>query len=218
MQRQKLNTNKVKEIFSNYSPRPEGNYRHSAVLAPLLFFNQKAHLLFCKRALCLKNQPADICFPGGKLEQGETALAAAIRETYEEIGVRKDNIEILGQPDYLVLPTNRIVTPFLGLLHHVQPKDFHLNPQEVEKIFIVPLEYFFHTQPKQSYIRYTPNFPEDFPFELIYKGRDYPFANGNLTELFYEYEGNTIWGMTARITYNICEILKRGFFFHETRF
>ncbi|MDG2702973.1 CoA pyrophosphatase, partial [Vibrio parahaemolyticus] len=58
----------------------------AAVLVPLVQVDGEWHVLFEVRSLTMRKQPGDISFPGGKLDGGETAQEAALRETYEELG------------------------------------------------------------------------------------------------------------------------------------
>jgi hypothetical protein len=51
-------------------------------------------------------------------------------------------------------------------------------------------------------------FPADFPFDKIYGGKDYQWRKSIMEEYFYEYKGDVIWGITARMIKNLCEILR----------
>ena len=67
------------EIFRNHCEvMPRGEF---AVLAPLVRVDGETHLLFEVRALHMRRQPGEVCFPGGQIEEGETPLEAAVRET-----------------------------------------------------------------------------------------------------------------------------------------
>jgi hypothetical protein len=76
------------------------------------------------------------------------------------------------------------------------------NPEEVSEVFTVPVSFFVNTSPKIYEVDWIPSFPEDFPFEKIYGGRDYGWRPRKSKIRFYEYEGRVIWGMTARIIEN----------------
>ena len=76
------------------------------------------------------------------------------------------------------------------------------NPEEVSEVFTVPVNFFVNTSPKTYEVEWKPAFPEDFPFEKIYGGRDYEWRPRKSKIRFYEYEGRVIWGMTARIIEN----------------
>lgn len=156
----------------------------------------------------LKRQPGDVCFPGGSREGGETPLDTALRETWEETGIPAENIEILGQTDFVVAPYGAVITPFVGLIKNMTVNDLKLNPDEVAEVFTVPVKFFTDTEPEAHYITISHEIPEDFPFEYIVGGKNYPWSKGRQPEYFYFYENHIIWGFTARIVRNLCLILK----------
>lgn len=205
---EKLDSSAIKHILDEHMPFPEGIKRFSSILVPIIETNEGYCLVFSKRSMTLKRQPGDVCFPGGGREGNETQLETALRETYEEIGVPAENIEILGQPDYVVTAYGAVITPFVGLIKNMKIEDFKINPDEIEEIFTVPLKFFMETEPEAHYIMVKHEIPDDFPFEYIVGGRNYPWSVGRHPEFFYFYEGHIIWGFTARVVKNFCSILK----------
>lgn len=207
MQFNKDSLNYIESKFKNREANPEGNYIKSAVMVLLFNIDGEMCLLFNRRALTLKHHPGEVCFPGGKTEGDESALDTAFRETEEELGIKKENINILGRPDFIVMPNNVIVTPFLGYVENIKIKDIVFNKDEIESIFTVPISFFEKTEPKVSYLNYNSTADDNFPYELIPNGKNYKFANPNLIELFYEYNNFVIWGLTARIARNVFKII-----------
>ncbi|MBE6008744.1 MAG: CoA pyrophosphatase [Lachnospiraceae bacterium] len=205
-----LNPEDIKKAFDNHIPSPEGVHRNNSIMATLIEIDGKLHFLYTKRALTMKHQPGDVCFPGGRQEDGETAMEAAIRETEEELGISRENITVLGESDFIVTMFNTKVTPFVGLLTDITLDELKPNPGEVDKIFAVPVDFFRETEPIKTELSLKQDFPEDFPIDLIYNGRNYPWGKAYVPQLFYVYEGETIWGLTARITNNICEIIEKN--------
>ena len=199
---------KITEVFKDRQPEAEGYNRTSAVLVPIMNIEDEPYLILTQRAFSLKRQPGDICFPGGGCEEGETAEETALRETVEEIGIPPENIDLLGPADVITTAYGVCIKPFVGILKGVDQKDFVINPDEVEKIITVPLQYLMETEPRKYTIDLTPNYPEDFPFELIRGGRDYKFGKAKNRQSFYEYNGEVIWGLTARILNNVKHILQ----------
>ncbi|MCL5057836.1 MAG: CoA pyrophosphatase [Actinobacteria bacterium] len=118
----------------------------SAVLLPLVNEGGREYVLFEVRSQNLNRQPGEICFPGGKVENGERTdpLVAAIRETSEELGIAGREIEVLGPLDILVTPLETMVYPYVGRIDisHIRP-----NPKEVERVFLVPVHFFLETPP-----------------------------------------------------------------------
>nr|KAF6407626.1 nudix hydrolase 7 [Molossus molossus] len=111
---------KKHDVGTKYSHLSSNKY---SILLPLLAKEGKLHLLFTLRSEKLRRSPGEVCFPGGKCEPADVDdVATALREALEE--------------------KNTFITPVVGLIDHnfqAQP-----NPDEVKKVFLVPLEYFLH--------------------------------------------------------------------------
>lgn len=182
----------------------EEKFRQYAVLAPLIETDNGLSFLFEKRSRKLNRQPGEICFPGGKLEKGESLEECAIRETMEEILVKRDQIEITGPGDIFVSPFNIMIHPFLGWIHDYKDS-FSLD--EVGSVIKVPLEFFRNHKPEGYKNKIINQPPEDFPYEWIPGGENYPWVNGTYDILFYKYENEVIWGLTARIVQSIVKLI-----------
>lgn len=208
MNRQVAQAANIKKIMEQRIPVPEGKHSKSAVMVLLFPDKQDLNVLFCQRALQLKSQPGDICFPGGRQENMETPLQTALRETEEEIGLFAHDITILGQPDFVLTPFGKLIVPFLGIVENLSYDKLILNKNEVEKTFLVPLSFFLETEPIKSHISFTPKMADDFPYDFIIGGKDYNWGTTKYEEYFYEYDGNVIWGLTARIIINIKKIIR----------
>ena len=87
----------------------------AAVLVPFVEKDGKWHLLFEQRALHLRKQGGDICFPGGRLNEGESPREAALRETEEELLIPREEIEIVAGLDPVCGPSLGLVWPFVGV-------------------------------------------------------------------------------------------------------
>lgn len=112
---------------------------------------------------------------------------AALREAYEEIGLLKNDVEIMGPiDDSLTFVPPFIVHPFVGLIPHPYP--FNINPKEVEKTIEVPLKFFASQVSKDNVT------PAEFEGDIVYPE--------------YRYNGELIWGTTASIVANFLRILK----------
>lgn len=98
-----------------WAPPPDANPRQSAVL--LLFAEDQdgPYVLLTERSHTMRSHPGQVSFPGGKVDAGETAIEAALREAYEEVGLQPDSVDILGVlPTLWVPPSNFSVTPVVG--------------------------------------------------------------------------------------------------------
>ena len=154
------------------------------------------------------NQPGDVCFPGGHQEKGESLQETALRETEEEIGIPRESIQVLGKSDFVLTIYRGMIQPFVGFVPYEVYQQAKPNPEEVEAIFTVPLKFFMETEPDKYDTIWKVIQSDDFPYERIEGGKNYPFSKNRTTQLFYEYDGYTIWGFTAQVIRNIVDILK----------
>ncbi len=202
-----MNIEHISKQFLNRVPNPEGKYKNFSVLIPLIYVEGEIHLLFEIRSQNLNTQPGEICFPGGGIEEDESSMECAIRETAEELNVDPLKIDLLGQSDFIVTPFNLILYPFVGILKDTFFDKIDYNRDEVESLFTVPLKYFLETPPDTYYVSTSLDMPKAFPYEKIQNGRVYNWRTGKYPILFYDYKGYVIWGMTARIIQSFINVL-----------
>lgn len=182
---------KIKEILGRRKPilMPDADdaFRHAGVLVPLLRENGACKVLFTKRTETVKDHKGQICFPGGSIDETDRSVKeTALREAYEEIGLRREDLVILGRlDDALTLASNFVVHPFVGLI--TRPFEFRINASEVDKILEIPLDVFSPANGAKKTL---------FDFD----GRHYPTPA-------YLFDGEVIWGATARIMENFMTIL-----------
>ena len=198
----------LKNKFENYKPYINGykNMKRASVLIPIVKKDNTHYILFEVRSKNLKTQPNEISFPGGKIENNESPLDAVIRETCEEIGTYKENVNIISELDLLITPGNMIIHPFVGYINNID--NLNINKDEVDHIFLVPVSYLLEYNPSlyDNEVKVIPN--DDFPFDIIPQKKDYKFATSNYRVLFYQYKDYVIWGITAKILENFLEFLK----------
>ncbi|HLQ96830.1 MAG TPA: CoA pyrophosphatase [Pseudogracilibacillus sp.] len=176
----------------------EGNFRKYGILLPFIYIDDVPHIVFEVRSKHLRSQPGDVCFPGGRIDETDPdAQFSALRETEEELGIPRANIQQVTALDYVVSDAGRLIYPFVGVVE--ENTTFHINPDEVSEYFTVPFEYFLNTEPEKYKVHLKVEPEEDFPYELIYNGEDYNWNTRGITELFYQYKGRVIWGLTAKI-------------------
>lgn len=112
--------------------------RPAAVLVGLIDRGAGLHVVLTKRSSRLKHHPGQIAFPGGKVDEGDADVtAAALREAWEEVGLRPEQVEVLGHLPAHETVTSFTVTPVLGLIR--DGFDPVAEPGEVEEVFEVPL-------------------------------------------------------------------------------
>lgn len=160
--------------------------RPAAVLLPLVSVEDHYELLLTVRASSLRRQPGDISFPGGAIDPEDASpLAAALRESEEEVGLKASDVHILGQMDEMPTITGFRITPFVGLVKG--PYAFRTN-HEVEELLLVPLAAL--CEPGVVSVERREISP----------GRKIPIYH-------YQYEEHDIWGITGRLVKELIELL-----------
>ena len=158
--------------------------RDAAVLIGIVE-DEEAHVILTKRTDALRKHSGQIAFPGGKIDPGETAEQAAVREAEEEIGLARHFIDVIGTlPDIPVLSGFRI-TPVLATVR--TGFTLQANPDEVEHVFQVPLSFLMEPANHEEGIWDS-------------KGRDHKYY-------IMPYGDWRIWGITAGIIRSVYERL-----------
>ena len=184
--------------------------RTYAVLVPLVERDGALHLLYEVRARTLRRQPGEVCFPGGRMEAGETPEECALRETYEELSIPPEKIQLLGRLDFIAHRASFLMQPVLGLVDATALADMRPSPAEVDQVFFVPLSHLLEAEPIVYGYDVIPTPAGSFPYELIGIPRDYQWQLGHENVPVYPWQGRAIWGLTGRITRNLIQIAQSG--------
>lgn len=204
----------LKKLIKNLPQIPNvmarDRYFNSAVLIPLVKIDKEYYLLLQKRAAHIR-QGGDICFPGGRYEDGDKSYKhTALRETKEELGIDKIDIKVLGQLDTYVAPIGAVIESFVARVKKKAVKNMTIDKNEVEKTILVPLKFFKENPPTEYTLRYEVqpfsideegNKEIHFPVEELGLPESYqkPWGHKRHKVWVYEYEDNVIWGLTAVI-------------------
>jgi len=182
----------LKNINQGLSIHPiEPNLIRAAVLLPITYWNNELVILFTKRTSLVNNHQNQISFPGGSIEKNDLdPQSAALRETEEEIGVKKADIEILGELKSRNTSTGFYIYPFVGFIHCLD--DLRLNKVEVDRILYIPIMWL--QIPKNSYTEF-------------YYGHN---KIGQTVISFLKYDGEKVWGVTASLVAQFLEIIKNS--------
>jgi 8-oxo-dGTP pyrophosphatase MutT (NUDIX family) len=120
------------------APPRAPSLRQAAVLVALLEAGAVPTIVLTRRSAALKHHPGQIAFPGGKIDPGDNGPeGAALREAHEEIGLRPDNVDVLGCLPPHETVTGFAVTPILARIR--KPFRWHPEAGEVDEVFAVPL-------------------------------------------------------------------------------
>ena len=198
----------IEKIFAGRTPKIIGNRADYAVLVPLVKKDGELNLLFEVRAAHLKRQPNEVCFPGGRIEENETPVQCAVRESAEELGINPADIKIITELDRIHSYTNFTLYSFLGEIDYDTIVNAKVNKKEVESIFFVPLSEFILNEPYVYTMKVVPDVRDDFPYEMVNEDSDYHWSKGVAEVPIYQVHQEKIWGLTARICYNFAKVLK----------
>jgi len=125
--------------LSGVVPVPQ-TWKPAAVLVPLVSHAEGVTVLLTQRTADMPSHAGQIAFPGGRRQAGEDAVAAALRETEEEVGIGDRFIDVVGAVDLYRTGTGFEITPIVGI---VTPGfTVRADPREVADVFEVPLEHF----------------------------------------------------------------------------
>ena len=162
------------------------NAKPAAVLIGFINRESTTHVLLTQRADALRNHSGQVAFPGGRLDAGETPLAAALRETHEEVGISPEHIQPFGAMPAYLSGTGYLIHPILAELS--SNIVLTLNPAEVSEAFEVPLAFLLDASNHQTQSR-------------VWNGQ---------TRYFYAmpYHQRYIWGVTAGIIRALYERLR----------
>jgi 8-oxo-dGTP pyrophosphatase MutT (NUDIX family) len=165
---------------------PSSALRPAAVLVPLIDRPEGMAVLLTQRTAHLHAHAGQISFPGGRAEDTDAdAIATALRETEEEVGLTRDRIDVIGRLDTYVTGTGFEITPIVGVV--TPPYTLAIDPFEVAEAFEVPLSYILDRRNHNRQER----------------------ESAGRVRVFYvlPYEGRNIWGATAGMLVNLAEVL-----------
>ena len=160
--------------------------RDAAVLIPIFFKDDQAHILFTKRTEKVEHHKGQISFPGGvKDAEDGTLLDTALRESWEEMGIESEDVTILGKSDTFLTNTNYLVTPYIG--YYSYPYDYVVNEDEIAKVIEVPLSHLLDP--------------------AIFKTKIWERDGYTWNVHFYHYQDEQIWGVTGFLLSNFLDIV-----------
>lgn len=157
----------------------------AAVLIPLLRHDDAWHILFTRRTDRVESHKGQVSFPGGACDEGETTPEqTALRESEEEIGLAPRDVRLLGRLDPMETISSYLVTPVVGIIPW--PYVFRPAKDEVARIFTIPLTWLVDQSNR-------------WEFNIFGRNRGVIF--------FHPYDGELLWGATARMMVDFLEIL-----------
>ncbi|WP_026510036.1 NUDIX hydrolase [Butyrivibrio sp. LC3010] len=226
-----MKTNEIIKRIENIDFESRIPDKSSAVIIPLLEISGEINILFEQRSGKLSFQPGEVCFPGGRIEKGESPRKAAIREICEELllpietfnetahisGAQKDDRKtpavtsedqgsrILTELSPIIGPTGALIYPFVALL---QNYNMTFSTDEVQKVFTYPISFLKDHPPVRYKMQRKTIPPENFPYRQVTGGMDYYDWHIQHYDMWiYEDTSPVIWGFTGRLLHSFLELL-----------
>jgi 8-oxo-dGTP pyrophosphatase MutT (NUDIX family) len=167
------------------------NSREAAVLIPFLRVDESWHILYIRRATLEGDRHSgQVAFAGGKRELYDASLEiTALREAEEEVGFKQSDVNILGRLNHHHTISEFQVTPYVAVTPWPYP--LQLDTGEVAHAFTLPLNWLANSSHYRTEQR--THLDSKRPWPVVY---------------YEEYEGELLWGATARITLSLIDVLK----------
>ena len=184
----KINFDLISKSVRETSPKViEGADLTLAGVMVLLFQREEEYtVILNRRTRMVGHHKGEISFPGGRMEAGDEGLLdTALRETFEEMGISREKIQVLGRIDDMQTKTGYMIRPFVGVIDY--PYNYRLSNEEVEEVLEMPVAGLFSPEYQRDEIRITGKKQDKAPV--------------------YVYEGNVVFGATARILHNLADII-----------
>lgn len=208
--------NRLKNFFENTNECKvigRDALMNAGVITLFCEIDGKIYVLFEKRAAGIR-QAGEICFPGGKKDkEDKNFLETALRETYEEIGIPRERIKGAKKYGSLILPIGVVVESSIGYIDNFSLDELKVNKDEVEKIILVPLDFFLNTKPEMEYVNVEnqPYYEDKTGTRIRFEAEKWglpekytkPWTGNPRRIIVYVYEDEVIWGITGEIIFNI---------------
>lgn len=161
--------------------------RQSAVLIPLFIGETgEVRVILTRRSSRLNNHKGEVAFPGGRVDEGETPLDAALREAWEEVGLPPESVRVIGRLESLMtMASASSITPYVGVIDRVP--ELVPSAYEVERIFDVSLA--------------------ELTEDECYREEIWDYADGTFPVWFFEVEADTVWGATGRMLRRLLDLM-----------
>lgn len=185
--------NRIEQLVSaikSYTPKTiDEALPDAGILVPITRHSTNPEIILTRRAEHLNTHKGQVAFPGGKFDEGDgNVLQTALRESHEEIGLRPDQVEIIGPLSQVISLHGIRVTPYVGLVDD----ELELTPNldELDSIFHVPTQFIETAEPKRR-------------DRMTYKGMALSVPSYD-----YDYKGELyeIWGLSAIVLVELMNV------------
>ena len=170
-------------------PLENGAIRRAAVMIPLFRSEEQDCLLLTVRSTYEGIHSGQVSFPGGKFDENESdPIHVALREMEEEVGIKADQVQIIGMLSPLYIPVSKMhVQPVIAWVHDAR---WIANTYEVAQLLEVPIHHLFQANMiKKKSMEFSPGIPVEVPY--------------------FDIQGHIVWGATAMIISELLSVLEK---------
>lgn len=167
---------------------PDGDFFVPTGVMALFTLDEVIRLMFIQKA-DQKGYPwaNQMAFPGGHRDKDDNSTReTALRELSEEMGISRENVEVIGSLGHFQTINSKDIEAFIGVWN--QKDVIRHDPYEIARVFQIPLKYLMDLHKEKGFHEIPPN----------------------VMQLTYPYEDVMIWGVTAKILYHLIEIVLKG--------
>jgi len=167
---------------------PDGDLFDPTGVMALFTLNEEIRLMFIRKA-DKKGYPwaNQMAFPGGHRDENDRSTRdTALRELAEEMGIRPENVEVIGTLGHFQTINSKDIEAFIGIWN--QKDVIRHDPAEIDRVFHIPMKYLMDIHREKGFHQSLPN----------------------VMQLTYPYEDVMIWGVTAKILYHLIEIVLKN--------
>ncbi len=206
-----MNKNQFNTLIDNLKEREilgKNNLKQFGILITIAYIDDRYQFIFQKRAKHIR-QGGEVSFPGGGFDRrfDKNLKDTAIRETMEEFGIEKEKIHFIKAFD--IIPSYVYIETFIAFLKIDSLEELHINKDEVEYAFSIPIDYFIENIPYEHFVKvrsisseYIDDVLNEYlPIDDLMLPEYYRNSWDNGIREIYTFtsEYGPIWGLTARI-------------------
>ena len=188
-----MRLSRVRSLLETRSAGPPAPYREPVEFAVLVALFEEAddtRVLLTRRAAHLRRNQGEVAFPGGRLEEGESPVDAALREAFEEVALEPGAVQVLGELSALATVSRpSLIQPIVGAL--ATRPTLRANPDEVSEVFDVALS--------------------ELVAPAVFREEIWTLPDGSRRPIyFYDVCDPPVWGATARVLKELLDLIEGG--------
>lgn len=192
----------IDNIFAQHQSHAADKRRFFSCMLPLVDVDGKDYVVLEVRNQGVLHKPGEICFPGGEMYDEEAPGSCAMREVCEELGLRRENVQVINQLDtYHGLQGTKVYS----FICRLDTTSFDPDPRAVKDVLMIPVNFFVDNLPEMHHLDVIQRQREGDSLEEAIANS---FTEGDRDVPIYRYGGHAIWGITAMLLLDFSNIIR----------